>query len=89
MYPCLRSDPGAHLCQRRIRVGPHEPPDDSLSSGIQARLLATRTRLGGNITGGTVLAQHFLHEGKTHPEDVGNRALGAEVPLPSPQTLLT
>jgi hypothetical protein len=46
-------------------------------------------RLGSNIAGGTVLAQHFLHEGETHPEDVGNGALGAEVPLPSLQELLT
>jgi hypothetical protein len=46
-------------------------------------------RLWGNIAGGTVLAQHFLHEGQTHPEDVGYAALGAEVPLPSPQDLLT
>jgi hypothetical protein len=46
-------------------------------------------RLGGNIAGGAVLAQHFLHEGETHPEDVGNGASGAEVPLPSPQNLLT
>jgi hypothetical protein len=46
-------------------------------------------RLGGNITGGAVLAQHFLYEGETHSEDVSNGALGAEVPLPSPQDLLT
>jgi hypothetical protein len=46
-------------------------------------------RLGGKIAGGAVLAQHFLHEGETHPEDVGNRALGTEMPLPSAQDLLT
>jgi hypothetical protein len=70
-------------------MGPHEPLDDSLGGRAQARLLATRMRLGGNIAGGAVLAQHFLHEGETHPEDVGNGALGAEVPLPSPQNPLT
>jgi hypothetical protein len=46
-------------------------------------------RLWSKIAGGPVLAQHFLHEGETHPEDVSNGALGAEVPLPSPQELLT
>jgi hypothetical protein len=46
-------------------------------------------RLWSNMAGGPVLAQHFLHEGETHPEDVGNGALGTEVPLPSPQELLT
>jgi hypothetical protein len=46
-------------------------------------------RLWGNIAGGTVLAQHFLNEGETHPEYVGNGALRAEVPLPSAQDLLT
>jgi hypothetical protein len=46
-------------------------------------------RLGGKIAGGPVWAQHFLHEGETYPEEVGNGALGAEVPLPSTQDLLT
>jgi hypothetical protein len=46
-------------------------------------------RLRRNIAGGTVLAQHFLHKGETHPKDVSNGALGAEVPRPSPQNLLT
>jgi hypothetical protein len=54
-----------------------------LGGRAQAWLLAARRRLWGKIAGGTVLAQHFLHEGKTHPEDVGNAALRAEVPLPS------
>jgi hypothetical protein len=54
-----------------------------LGGRAQAWRLAARMRLGGKITGGTVLAQHFLHEGKTHPEDVGKAALRAEVPLPS------
>jgi hypothetical protein len=60
-----------------------------LGGRAQAWLLAARMRLWGNIAGGTVLAQHFLHEGKTHPKDVGNAALRAEVPLPSTQDLLT
>ena len=70
-------------------MGPHAPLDDSLGGLAQARLLAARMRLGGHSAGGTVLAQHCLHEGETHPEYVGHGALGAEVPLPSPQNRLT
>jgi hypothetical protein len=70
-------------------MGPHDPLDDRLGHRAQARLLAARMQLWGNMAGGPVLAQHFLHAGETHPEDVGNGALGAEVPLPSPQDLLT
>jgi hypothetical protein len=51
--------------------------------------VAPRMRLGSNIAGGPVLAQHVLHEGETHPEEVGNGALGAETPLPRPQNPLT
>jgi hypothetical protein len=60
-----------------------------LGGGAQAWLLAARMRLWGKIAGGAVLPQDFLHEGQTHPEDVGNAALRAEAPLPSTQNLLT
>ncbi len=67
----------------------HQPLDDSLAGRIQTGLLTARMWLWGNITGGPVLAQHFLNKGATHPKHMGNGALGAEVPLPSTQDLLT
>lgn len=67
----------------------HEALHDSPSSGIQARLLTTRMGLWGNVASGPVLAQHFLDEGETDAEHVGNGALGTEAPLPRAQNLLT
>jgi hypothetical protein len=46
-------------------------------------------RLGGEVASGTILAQHFLDEGQTYPEDVGNGALRAELPLAGSQDFLT
>jgi hypothetical protein len=53
----------------------HQPPHDSLGSRVQVRLLTTRMGLWGDVASGTVLAQHFLDEGETHPEHVRNAAL--------------
>jgi hypothetical protein len=67
----------------------HQPLDDSLGGGVQAALLPARTSLGDDGASGTVLAQHFLHEGEAHAKDVGNGALRAELPLAGPQDFLT
>jgi hypothetical protein len=45
--------------------------------------------LGGEVASSAVLAHHFLDEGETHAEHVGNAALRAEVPLAGTQNLLT
>jgi hypothetical protein len=45
--------------------------------------------LWGDVASGTVLAQHFLDEGKTHAEHVGNGALRTESPLAGVEDLLT
>jgi hypothetical protein len=68
---------------------PHQPLDDRLGSGAQARLLTPGVGLRGNVASGTALAQHFLDEGETDAEHVGNGALRAELPLAGPQDLLT
>jgi hypothetical protein len=67
----------------------HEPPHTRPGSSVQARLRTTRMGLWGNVACGTVLAQHFLDEGKTHAEHVGNAALRAKVPLAGTKNLLT
>jgi hypothetical protein len=67
----------------------HEALHDSLSSGIQARLLTTRMGLWGDVASGPVLAQHFLDEGETDAEHVGNGALRTESPLAGVEDLLT
>jgi hypothetical protein len=67
----------------------HQPLDDGLAGRIQTGLLTARMRLWGNSAGSTVLAQHFLNKGTTHPKHMGNGALRTEALLTGPQDLLT
>ena len=67
----------------------HEPLHHSLGSGVQARLLTTRRGLWGDVASGPVLAQHFLDEGETYAEHVGNGALRTESSLAGVEDLLT
>jgi hypothetical protein len=55
--------------------------DDSLGGRVHVRLLTACVGLRANVTGRAVLAQHFLDEGKTDAEHIGNGALRAEPPL--------
>jgi hypothetical protein len=67
----------------------HQPLDDGLAGRSQTGLLTAGLWLWGHIAGGPVLAPYFLNKRETHPKQMSNRALRAEVRLTGPHELLT
>jgi hypothetical protein len=73
---------GAQLCSGEIGVLVHHPSDQGVGSGVQGGSRPARMRVGRDVASRTVTASALLDKRETDPEEVRERALGAE-PAPA------